>query len=376
MNITSEIGIIIPSIDKVALMAHPIVEKALLVFTFILHIIPAGILIGSTLLAALLKTQKLIEYAGHRHAYALYRDILKTLPGSLSFTITFGVAPLLFLQALYGPLFYTSTILSAPFWLAILAFIIISYYIFYILGWSGERLLKPLRLPLLLTAFAGILYAAFMFGSNASLMRNPQKFYHIYHSTFYGLFIYINDVRVWLKFIHAIAGSVMIASAAHIIIFYIERVNVKDSRYAAFTAAYLKKAFFTAFIFSAASGFAMFFTSKPEIFAFLTGVTPGAAAMWTAIAAAIVQGTIFITGNDKIFKKSNVILLAFSSAVTVSLMAILRDFIRDAEIKTFFSYLNNPYEWNYIVLAVFFITLAAGAGVCAYMLFGLNSSSE
>jgi len=92
MNMTSEIKLIIPAIDSVPLMGHPLLEKILLVFTFILHMIPMNIMLGAVILAIFLKSQKLLKYGDHERAYRLYRDIIKLLPTCLSLTITLPVA--------------------------------------------------------------------------------------------------------------------------------------------------------------------------------------------------------------------------------------------------------------------------------------------
>lgn len=368
---TSEIKLIIPAIDSVPLMGHPLLEKILLVFTFILHMIPMNIMLGAVILAILLKSQKLLKYGDYERAYRLYRDILKLLPTCLSLTITFGVAPLLFLQALYAPLFYTSTILMAPFWLMILAFIMSTYYIFYLLGWTDEKILKPLRLPLLIAAFAGLLYAAFMYGANNSLMQAPAKFHSIYNSTFYGLYVYLGDINIILRFLHVIFGAVMIASVTLLAISYFKKDA--DENFAAYSAAYLRPAFLAAFALQATTGLVMLFAQKPEIFAALTGASPAMTiVLWTGVTAAFAQAFFAHLKSPKIFKKWNVVSLVASSALTLILMAVVRDFIRDSEIGAAFSYMNNPYQWNFVVLGAFLVTLAAGAATVAYMLFGLK----
>jgi len=50
-----------------------------------------------------------------------------------------GVAPLLFLQVLYGRLFFTSSILMAGFWLAVVPLLIVAYYCAYVVAFRGQR---------------------------------------------------------------------------------------------------------------------------------------------------------------------------------------------------------------------------------------------
>jgi hypothetical protein len=50
------------------------------------------------------------------------------------FSVNFGVAPLLFVQVLYGHFFYASSILMAVFWLAVIPLLIAAYYAAYLYG--------------------------------------------------------------------------------------------------------------------------------------------------------------------------------------------------------------------------------------------------
>jgi len=49
------------------------------------------------------------------------------IPSTFALGVTFGIAPLLFVQVLYGNLIYSSSILMGVFWLLIIPFIIIAY---------------------------------------------------------------------------------------------------------------------------------------------------------------------------------------------------------------------------------------------------------
>lgn len=63
--------------------------------------------------------------------FALHLHLMNAL---VAFTVNFGVAPLLFVQVLYGHLFYASSILMAVFWLAVIPLLIAAYYAAYLYG--------------------------------------------------------------------------------------------------------------------------------------------------------------------------------------------------------------------------------------------------
>jgi hypothetical protein len=92
--------------------------------TFVAHIIMVNVLLGGGLLAAWL--------AIFDRGDPLAGAISNKLPTTFALAVNFGVAPLLFLQVLYGHLFYTSAVLSAVWWLSVIVLLIAGYYSLYI----------------------------------------------------------------------------------------------------------------------------------------------------------------------------------------------------------------------------------------------------
>ena len=69
----------------------------------------------------------------------MFLDVAKKLPVFLPATITLGIAPLLFVQVLYGQFFYTSSIVMAWPWFLVLVFLTLAYYGFYYVSYRGGR---------------------------------------------------------------------------------------------------------------------------------------------------------------------------------------------------------------------------------------------
>jgi hypothetical protein len=107
------------------------------------------------------------------------------MPVALSLAITFGVAPLLFVQVLYGQFFYVSNVLLGWFWLAILALVMIAFYLIYLLkpskpakepaaAPSSSWLSPGVRLVVHLVAAVCFTGVAFLFTTNAVLSQHPD----------------------------------------------------------------------------------------------------------------------------------------------------------------------------------------------------------
>lgn len=205
--------IIIPDIDPIALPAPIWLLKFLLLLTFTLHILAMNVAVGGGFVAAF------TEFFGRKkksqNHFDLSRSISQMLPPFTAFTITLGVAPLLFLQVLYGQFFYTSTILIAWPWLSIIVILILAYYGYYIFSFRWEKL-NGKRFWLVLVS--AILFAAigFIYTNNIILLLTPDKWKAMYFANPHGTHLNFDDATFIPRYLHymisalAVAGIVVI----------------------------------------------------------------------------------------------------------------------------------------------------------------------
>lgn len=124
----------LPAFDPLGLPAPAWLLFGLKVFGFWLHMFFmnlwfAGLIVG----LVLSRRQGPTGDAG--------RSMLRAMPIVIALGINAGIVPLLFLQVLYPQFFYTSTILQAWAWVAIIAILIFAYYgvYVYVLGTKAGR---------------------------------------------------------------------------------------------------------------------------------------------------------------------------------------------------------------------------------------------
>jgi len=179
--------------------------QLLLSVTFLLHLLVMNIMLGLAIIA----------FANHVFRPSMTAEnqlISKKLPFTIAFTINFGVAPLLFLQVLYGHLMYTSSVLMAVFWLAIIPLLILAYYGAYIYN------LKFTQLPglhTLLTAFIATVFLAiaFFFTTNTSLMVSPGSWPRYFDHP-EGLLLNFGDPTLIPRYLHSVLASVAVSGLA------------------------------------------------------------------------------------------------------------------------------------------------------------------
>lgn len=106
--------------------APPVLLDHLLGLVFVVHII----FVGFVLAAPLILTWLLWTGAENKRLYATW--LAGALPVAYTFAINFGVASLLFVQALFPDRFYTANILLGKYWLAVVPLLMAAFYCAYI----------------------------------------------------------------------------------------------------------------------------------------------------------------------------------------------------------------------------------------------------
>jgi hypothetical protein len=116
---------LIPALDPAPLPGPPWLFHVLWVLTFFIHLLFVNTVLGGTLLAAFAGAAG----AGRREIRTLFVGVNSW---AISLAITFGIAPLLFVQVVLGRFFYTAAILVGWAWFGMLILLTIGYYLNYV----------------------------------------------------------------------------------------------------------------------------------------------------------------------------------------------------------------------------------------------------
>ncbi|MBD3754467.1 MAG: hypothetical protein IE937_02355 [Gammaproteobacteria bacterium] len=152
---------------------YPIIFMGLGVLTFALHILFVQLMLGTSAIA--------IFGAFNNNGYwrRLGSAMLEISKVSVSVAIVVGVAPLLFVQVVYDPHWYTTNVLSA-FW--VIAFIVIlilaywaMYYFYFVNGKNQDKTVQPKARWSILLSIALMLVVGFIMHSLTSAMLHPEQ---------------------------------------------------------------------------------------------------------------------------------------------------------------------------------------------------------
>ena len=132
------------------------------------------------------------------------RALAAFMPFSLTTAVTMGVAPLLFVQVLYGHFFYTANILMGYVWLGLLVVVI---GIFYLLWYGLHRVLHGRSsgaVGLLVLALMAL--AAVILSANATLLQDPGVWQAFRAGR--GVVPYLGDATFWPRWTFALFALV------------------------------------------------------------------------------------------------------------------------------------------------------------------------
>jgi hypothetical protein len=168
-----------------------------------------NVVLGGTLLALHWRFSRRAE--GARPRAALLAFFARALPVAVAAAVTLGVAPLLFVQVLYGRLFFTSSILMAWLWLAIVPIVILAYYGAYLLAFRGEALGGRARAAWVVVGLS-FAVVAFLQVTNATRSIRPDTFLEAYRASARGLSLNLGDPTFWPRYLHVLLGAVAVAA--------------------------------------------------------------------------------------------------------------------------------------------------------------------
>lgn len=198
---------LIPPPDSLGIPSPSIVFQSLAILTFTLHVLFMNYVLGGTLIVAFHEW-----FLGRQeHAGRANHILIRVMPVALSMAITMGVAPLLFVQVIYGQFFYIANILMGAFWLSIVLLVIAAFYMIYILiAWrpASERASGFSKLGLAVNS-AIFLLVAFIYTNNAILTENPTYWQDIYSGQ---RGIVVPDLFLLIsRYLHNVIGAVAVA---------------------------------------------------------------------------------------------------------------------------------------------------------------------
>jgi len=279
------------------------------------------------------------------------------MPPVTAFTITLGVAPLLFVQLVYGQLFYTSSDLMAWYWLEVVFLVMLGYYGVYWYQMEHDKLGPKAAWVILVTAILFI-HVAFIFTQNMTSMLHPQDFYSLFLNgrvgTIFGPVTLVNIARL----AHFVVAAVALAGLG--VALLSRRWQTESPELADWGRRYGVTWFMAGTLVQFLVGLWFLFSLPAEIRQALLGERLAVGLLVLGIFLALLG---FLTAPKS--------LLASSVAMlgTVSSMAVLRHLVRVAYLRPYFDPHSLPVQGQWVVFSIFAVLLLAGLATVGWMLY-------
>lgn len=180
--------------------------QLLLLLTFPLHLLAMNAMLGGLAVAIVQ------QFSGSELGQRLAHKIALALPLVIAFVVNLGVAPLLFLQVLYGQFAYTSSILIGIFWIMVIPLLIVGYYGAYLYDFKFRSLGRT-GVWVAVAVLALVLVIAYFFSNNMLLMTVPEHF-GAYFDNRDGSMLISGDARFLPRYVHMVTGALAVGGLA------------------------------------------------------------------------------------------------------------------------------------------------------------------
>jgi hypothetical protein len=345
---------LIPIPDPNPLPAPYWVFKLLLVLTFYLHILAMNAMLGGAVLALSAKWRSRAPQLGNR----MFWDVANKLPSLLPATITLGVAPLLFVQVLYGQFIYTSSIIVAWPWFLVLVFLVAAYYGLYFISFQKGR--DPGKAgTVMLVSVLLIFIIGFIYSNNFTLSQTPSRWAAKYFANRSGWNLNLSEPTLFPRFVHFMIAAVAVGG---LLLVLVALANWKrDLEYARHVFQFGGKAFMFATMAQFVVGLWFLFSIQRDIRMLYLGDDTLATILLAAGAGGAIAA-IFLMSEA--LRKENIRLAVFSvtgiTAAVILCMSVMRDILRDAYLKPYFHPENFLVATQWSVFPLFLVLFIAG----------------
>jgi len=337
--------------------------KFLHILTLTLHFGALQLLLGGLLLATvwnfygqMAKSNAAIDASG---------TVVRKLSIVTTYVINFGVPPLLFAQILYGRALYTSSVLIAAWWIAVVFLIIAAYALLYRMAKLADNN-RPWWI-LGIVSFSLFALVGRLFSTNMTLMLTPEVWKGMYDTTASGTLLPQTDPTMWPRFAIVFLGAFSIGALGTSLWSGLSSVSddgrVFLRRWSAIAAIVCLPLLALAGVWAVAS--------QPESVkaALATGMNAQLSYAWLGAVAGAFLCAIGLVATAK---SKSLWIPSIGSALGVVALALwtsLRDIVRDLTlIPKGLDVWANPVSTNWLVVGLFLGSLVVGIAVVVWLL--------
>lgn len=346
---------IIPNFDSIPLPAPVWLLKSLLLLTLVLHLLAMNMLFGGTWTALIGRIRA--KGNANAHGYRLAQELFGYLPTLVPMTVTLGVAPLLFVQALYGHLVYTSSVVLAWYWWSVWILVILAYYSLYYLKFKAAAG-KAVWTWVPYVAAICLLMVSFILSNNFNLAQQPARFSVMILESAKGCTLNTSDPTTIPRWLHIMVGAIAVSGV--FLMWLGKKEFSRDLEFAYYKLKLGYKVFLIPTMANILLGFGYMMMLPREVMMQLMGRDLLGTLLWVAgvglimWAVPLLKGAVKRPESNALFNGTLVVVAA------VAAMVILRDRVRDLYLKPYFTLDMPKVEPQVIPIVLFLVSFVIG----------------
>ena len=334
----------------------------LLQLTFVLHLLFMNVMLGGGFVALM----EAIKVRGSSTAPPIGIELHNKIPYTVAFTVNLGVAPLLFAQVLYGQFLYTSTVLMAVQWLAIFLLLIGAYYAYYYYYYKHYDLDCSRLWPLLL-AMVILVVVGFFFTNNISLMQSVRDWPEYFKQPG-GNIINWSDASLIPRYLHFVVSAVAVGGLFVAVLAHMKRKKDPEGAAERIRTGLNYYALATMINFVVGGVFMALIPNDVLAEAFGGG---NWAVLFMALSALLGLASIVFAFSREVWPT------VWCLVITVVLMSLVREAVRLAYLKPYFTLDTLPVKTEISPAVMFVLVFAAGVAMVIYMIkLAMDSGKE
>ncbi|MFZ3191066.1 MAG: hypothetical protein WBW02_08210 [Candidatus Sulfotelmatobacter sp.] len=351
----------IPYPDPMPLPAPVWLLRTLLLLTFFLHVLFMNCLLGGAAVALVCRMRR------NRSAFSarLADDLGRYLPSIFAVTITLGVAPLLFLQVMYGQFFYASSILIGVPWLAIIGMVVLAYYGVYIFSMNGSE--QKGKTTAVLTVVVLLLASiAFIYSSNFTLMLAPERWLNLYHGHANGWNLNWLEPSLAPRYLHFLLSAFAVSGLGLVVVGFRQK---EEDTYRQWLIEQGSLLFIgTTFLnFGVGFWFLAKLSGRTQL-AFVGGSGWATTLLGIGLLLPLAAAAHFIMARASKSPKRQQVIGVGCGLLTVAAMVGMRDSLRNLALAPYFSLNRLPVSPQSGIVLLFVVLFVAGLATLYYML--------
>lgn len=350
-----DVTTLIPNTDTIP--APDWIFEILGIVTLTIHLLFINVVLGGSLVMLVNR------FMGNEGDGALHQPGIKKIPPTIALAINFGVAPLLFVQVLYGHLIYSSSVLMGVYWLLIIPVLIVAYYAAYVHArkYKSEGLSKIA----LIISIAVMLYIGYMFTNNMTLMLHPEQWKEYFNNAD-GTILNNSDATVLPRYLHFVSASLAIGGLFFSIVWKFKKEADEDKKSGNIETGLKIFGIFTGAQIVIGLWFLMALP-REVMLEFMGGNLTATIILMLGILSGV--GALITAFTKKLMPT------VYMLVITVIAMVISRANLRTFYLKDIFETGSLELSPQYGVMGLFLLVFAIGLGIVFYMI-KLATSSE